>query len=71
VKTILASLVIAVCAVAFMSSEASAWVCYASSPSANGWGSHNYSLGYAKRRALAECSVRTPRYQTCYITGCR
>ncbi len=65
-----ATLVIAAAAIAFLSSEASAWYCTAASPSATGWGRHNYSLGYARRRALAECAVRTPRYQTCYITGC-
>jgi hypothetical protein len=49
--------------------EASAWYCYASSPSAYGWGSGSRS--YAFRRALAECAVRTPRYQTCYVRYCR
>ncbi len=68
-KTTLASLVIAVFAVVIMSSEASAWVCRASSPSAWGWGS-GY-LGYARARALAECAARTPQYQTCYIRYCR
>ncbi len=46
-RNILASLVIAVAAIAFLSSEASAWVCYASSPSANGWGS-----------AVVECALQ-------------
>lgn len=43
--------------------------CEARSPYATGWGSG--SLNYARRRALAECAVRTPRGYTCYITGCR
>jgi hypothetical protein len=51
-------------------SEASAWYCYASSPSAYGWGQSD-SRSYAQRRALAECAVRTPRYQTCRIRYCR
>jgi hypothetical protein len=50
--------------------QALAWYCYASSPSAYGWGSHG-SRSVASRRALAECAVRTPRYQTCYIRYCR
>ena len=71
-KTILTSLVIAVSAIVFLSSEASAWVCTANSPTGSyGWGSHPTSLGYAKRRALLECAVRTPRRATCYITSCR
>ena len=62
VKTALASLVIAIAALAVTPSEASAWVCYAASNTgATGGGSHNYSLGYARRRALAECAIRTPR----------
>jgi hypothetical protein len=69
VKTVLASLLIALGTVVLMSSEASAWYCRASSPSAWGWGSGNYS--YARSRALAECAVRTPRWQTCYIRYCR
>jgi hypothetical protein len=43
--------------------------CEARSAYASGWGSG--SLQYARRRALAECAIRTPRGYTCYITGCR
>jgi len=50
--------------------EASAWVCRADSASAYGWGSHAYR-GPAVRRALAECAIRTPRGQTCYLSWCR
>ena len=50
--------------------EALAWYCYASSPSAYGYGV-NSSRRAAVRRALAECAVRTPRYQTCYIRYCQ
>jgi hypothetical protein len=72
VKTILASLFIAAVAITLMPSEASAWVCYARGDTgATGWGSHPYSLSYARRRALAECAVRTPRGSMCYLTGCR
>ena len=50
--------------------EANAWYCRAESPSAYGW-ARNDSLSAARRRALRECAVRTPRYQTCYIRYCR
>jgi len=67
----LAALVLAAASLAFFSSEASAWVCMARSPTgAWGKGWHNYSLGYAQRRALAECAVRTPRGYVCILTGC-
>jgi hypothetical protein len=56
-------------AMAMASTEASAWYCRADSPSAYGWATR-YSLWAAKRRALYECAIRTPRYQTCYITSC-
>ena len=51
-------------------SEANAWVCRADSGRAYGWG-RSPSLSRARYRALAECSVRTPRSQTCYISWCR
>ena len=69
-KTGFAALTVAIGMLALMSSEASAWYCRAESPSAYGWGSSG-SQGVARRRALAECAVRTPRYQTCYIIYCR
>jgi hypothetical protein len=50
--------------------EALAWYCYASSPSAYGWGTSS-SRRSAVRRALRECAVRTPRHQTCYLRYCR
>jgi hypothetical protein len=52
------------------SADAHAWYCYASSPSAYGWGT-NDSRSRAVNRALRECAVRTPRYQTGYIRYCR
>jgi hypothetical protein len=68
----LASIAAAGAALAVSSSDASAWVCYArDTTGATGWGSHNCSLAYARRRALFECSVRTPRRARCFITGCR
>jgi hypothetical protein len=71
-KHTFAALILAAATLAVFSSEASAWVCYAASPTGStGWGSHNYSIGYARRRALLECAVRTPRRYTCYITSCR
>jgi len=70
-KKLLVALAIAAGAVAFVPTEASAWTCYASGTTgATGWGSHPYSLGYARRRALAECAIRTPRHARCYLTGC-
>jgi hypothetical protein len=56
-------------AVILIPTEASAWYCRADSPSAYGWGSSS-SRRVAVRRALAECAVRTPRYQTCRISYC-
>jgi hypothetical protein len=50
--------------------EAAGWYCYASSRSAYGWGKSD-SRSYAARRALAECAVRTPRHQACYVRYCR
>jgi hypothetical protein len=49
--------------------EAAAWYCVARSPSATGWAT-NSSRARAVRRALRECAVRTPRYQTCYLRYC-
>jgi hypothetical protein len=67
----LMALVFATASLALFSTEASAYICRAGSPTGSwGRGWHNYSLGYAKRRALMECAVRTPRGYTCYITGC-
>ena len=50
--------------------EALAWYCFARSPSASGWATSS-SRSYAIRRALRECAIRTPRYQTCYLRYCR
>jgi hypothetical protein len=53
-----------------MSTEASAWYCRAASPSASGWATRGW-VDAAKRAALHQCAVRTPRDQTCYIRYCR
>jgi hypothetical protein len=55
--------------VTLSANAASAWVCYAHSPVAYGWGSSGY-LGTAKVIALRECAVRTPRGMVCVITSC-
>ena len=57
---------------ALFSTEASAWICQARSTGTTNWGRgwHPHSLEYAKRRALLECAVRTPRRYRCVITGC-
>jgi hypothetical protein len=70
-RTGLAALALALGTIALCSTEASAWICVARSPTGQwGRGWHNYSLSYARRRALLECAVRTPRGFTCFITGC-
>lgn len=43
------------------------WTCTANSPSASGWGT-GYSLDSACQTAMYQCSIRTPTYQTCYVT---
>ena len=68
---ILASVVFAIVTMAFLASDAMAYTCVARSANGSyGWGSHPYSLGYARRRALAECAIRTPRNYTCVLTEC-
>jgi hypothetical protein len=68
---ILASLVFAAVMTAFLATDAMAWTCTARSANgSSGWGSHPSSLNYAKRRALNECAIRTPRNYTCVLTGC-
>ncbi len=57
--------------IAAFSSSAFAYKCRATSPSAWGQGWHTHSLGYAQRRALSECAMRTPRNQVCRIVWCR
>jgi hypothetical protein len=70
-KKTLLSLAIATSALAFGASEAFAIGCVARSPT----GSYGYSTGYstvaqARRRALYECAIRTPRGYYCRITRC-
>ena len=51
------------------SSPASADVCFARSPTGSyGWG--RGGSDYARERALAECSIRTPSNSYCMITSC-
>ena len=53
------------------SGEASAWYCRAESGTgAYGWGQNN-DMGTARRRALYECAVRTPRNSRCVIRYCQ
>ena len=69
----LALTIFALISVGLWSSSAhSAWVCRATS-STGSWGAgwHTSSLNFAKRRALVECAVRTPRNRTCFIRWCR
>jgi hypothetical protein len=66
-KIVLATTVAA--SVALSANAASAFVCYAHSPVAYGWGSSGY-LAAAKLIALKQCAVRTPRGMVCVITSC-
>lgn len=51
--------------------EARSWVCKATSSTGSwGWGAHR-KRSAAKRRALLECAVRTPRSRVCYVRWCR
>lgn len=53
------------------STGASAWYCRAVSPTGSwGWGA-SYNLYSAKRIALRQCAVRTPRGFTCFLQGCQ
>ena len=70
IKYILGALLLVVVSMPLAPTEASAWGCYAASPSASGRSWNYPTRGGAVRRALAECAVRTPRYQTCYIQSC-
>jgi hypothetical protein len=65
-----AMLAIVATVLALVPTEASAWYCRARSPNAWGWGT-SPNIGRAKYIALKQCAVRTPRYQTCYISYCR
>jgi hypothetical protein len=58
--------------IAMIPSQASAaWTCGArGTTGATGWG-YSVSIYRARRIALANCAVRTPRGYTCYLTGCR
>lgn len=51
------------------STAAYSWVCTAQSPTAVGQWISPY-LNIAQERALYECGVRTPYFQTCVITSC-
>jgi hypothetical protein len=71
VKKILASTVFAIVTVTFLATDAMAYKCVARSANGSyGWGSHPYDLNYARRRALNECAIRTPRGYTCVLQGC-
>ena len=55
---------------ASVGAPAAGLTCYAHSPAAYGWGKSE-SLDTAKRIALNECAIRTPRGQMCDITVCK
>lgn len=57
-------------AIAMSPSEAAAWTCGARSPTGS-WGvGWSYSIRRARRIALYQCAIRTPRRYRCYITYC-
>jgi hypothetical protein len=70
-RLIIATAAIVGVLVGIMPSEASAWYCEArGGTGASGWGT-SYYLANARRIALRQCAVRTPRGYMCYVTGCR
>ena len=69
-KKIAALLCLTVCLVAVESSHAYAFFCEARGPTgASGWG-RSGNPGLARRMALRECAVRTPRRGVCRIMFC-
>lgn len=69
-KLVLAFVLGAAALVTLMPSEAEAWYCRASSPTGSwGWGS-SYSLSQARRIALNQCAIRTPRGYWCRLRYC-
>ncbi len=64
-------LALAVAGVAGVTGPAWAWGCFArGTTGATGYSYGYYYLGWAERRALSECAVRTPRWGRCYIVRC-
>ncbi len=66
---IIGSLVLAASLLAVASSEASAWVCFATGLSSGGWG-RSYSIIDAKLWALRRCERHSP-VPICTILWCR
>ena len=65
-------LALALVGVAGATSPAWAWRCFArGTTGSTGFSYGYYSLITAKRLALEECAVRTPRWGRCYIVRCR
>jgi hypothetical protein len=70
-KTLLATSALMALVTLATPSQASAWYCQADGTTgAWGWGASS-SLSAARRRALAECAIRTPRGHMCYVSFCR
>jgi hypothetical protein len=68
-KTLLAAAV-AAAAIAAVPSQASAWTCGARSAT-GGWGvGWHHSLWRAKRIALRQCAINTPRGYWCRVVRC-
>ena len=66
---ILASLVLGVSLLVAVSSEASAWVCFATGLGSGGWG-RSYDIIDAKLFALRRCERNSP-LPVCTILWCR
>lgn len=66
---VIGSLVLAASLLAVASSEASAWVCFATGLGSGGWG-RSYSVIDAKLGALRRCERHSP-IPVCTILWCR
>ena len=53
----------------FSTTANAAWYCEAYSSVAGGWG-ESFNKRNAKRIAMNNCRVRTPRWDRCYIDSC-
>ena len=67
---LMVALVLAGFMVVMVPTSADAAYCRADSRSAYGWGSAG-TYAQARRIAMRQCVIRTPRWQTCYISWCR
>ncbi len=70
-KSFLLAMGLATAMLTAVPASAHAWYCYASSPTGSyGWARFR-SLRRARRAALYQCAIRTPRGYYCRIRYCR